>query len=142
MLTGEDCTGRRHWVLLLLQHYVYICVVDMLLLCPPPPSPFANSPLPSFRTAFVFEAAWDSSLHNSVLLNRLTPQGEHVFLTISAYIEVSSSWSRDFPSTMHPLYVLACRHCLIHSHGADKPLCKGLKGLQSLYCYSMLSLHR
>lgn len=40
------------------------------------------------KTLFRFEGAWDSSLHNSVLLNRATPSGEHVFLTISAYLEV------------------------------------------------------
>jgi kinesin family protein 1 len=40
------------------------------------------------RTMFRFEAAWDSSLHNSLLLNRVTPAGETVFMTISAYLEV------------------------------------------------------
>lgn len=40
------------------------------------------------RTFFRFEAAWDSSLHNSVLLNRVTPNNEHVYMTISAYLEV------------------------------------------------------
>ncbi|XP_076053656.1 kinesin family member unc-104 isoform X4 [Oratosquilla oratoria] len=42
------------------------------------------------RTMFRFEAAWDSSLHNSVLLNRVTPHGEHVYLTISAYLELEN----------------------------------------------------
>ncbi|XP_038061971.1 kinesin-like protein KIF1A isoform X8 [Patiria miniata] len=41
------------------------------------------------RTCFRFEAAWDTSLHNSVLLNRMTPYGERVYLTLSAYLEVS-----------------------------------------------------
>lgn len=41
------------------------------------------------RTVFRFEAAWDTSLHNSDLLNRVTPSGEHVFLTLSAYVDVS-----------------------------------------------------
>ena len=41
------------------------------------------------RTLFRFEAAWDSSLHNSLLLNRVTGGSEHVFMTISAYLEVS-----------------------------------------------------
>ena len=40
------------------------------------------------RTMFRFEAAWDSSLHNSLLLNRVTPSGETVYITISAYLEV------------------------------------------------------
>ena len=51
---------------------------------------------------FRFEAAWDSSLHNSLLLNRVTPSGssprlpgdltappgETVYMTISAYLEL------------------------------------------------------
>ncbi len=40
------------------------------------------------RTLFRFEAAWDSSLHNSLLLNRVTPSGEVIYMTISAYLEV------------------------------------------------------
>ncbi|XP_043239569.1 kinesin-like protein unc-104 isoform X3 [Amphibalanus amphitrite] len=42
------------------------------------------------RTILRFEAAWDSSLHNSPLLNRVTPYGELVYMTISAYLELSS----------------------------------------------------
>lgn len=40
------------------------------------------------RCMFRFEAAWDSSLHNSPLLNRVTSCGEQIFMTISAYLEV------------------------------------------------------
>ena len=63
---------------------------------------------------FRFEGAWDSSLHNSVLVNRLvledyclcgvlqfimgvsshcrvTPSNEYVFATVSVYVEVSVS---------------------------------------------------
>ncbi|XP_065327536.1 kinesin-like protein KIF1B [Pelmatolapia mariae] len=36
-----------------------------------------------------FEAVWDSSLHNSLLLNRVTPYGEKIYMTSSAYLEVS-----------------------------------------------------
>ena len=43
------------------------------------------------RTMFRFEAAWDSSLHNSLLLNRVTPSGETVYMTISAYLEVTTN---------------------------------------------------
>ena len=39
------------------------------------------------RVIFRFEAAWDSSLHNSLLLNRVTPAGETIYMTISAYLE-------------------------------------------------------
>ena len=39
---------------------------------------------------FRFEAAWDSSLHNSLLLNRVTPAGETIYMTISAYLELEN----------------------------------------------------
>ncbi|XP_029164399.1 kinesin-like protein unc-104 isoform X9 [Nylanderia fulva] len=42
------------------------------------------------RTMFRFEAAWDSSLHNSTLLNRVTSYGEQIFMTISAYLELEN----------------------------------------------------
>lgn len=41
------------------------------------------------RSFFRFEAAWDSSLHNSALLNRVTQTGETIYITLSAYLEVS-----------------------------------------------------
>lgn len=47
-------------------------------------------PLPrllSSRTFYQFEAAWDSSMHNSLLLNRVTPYREKIYMTLSAYIE-------------------------------------------------------
>jgi len=44
------------------------------------------------RVLFRCEAAWDSSLHNSSLLNRITRTGEQIFLTISAYIDVRTHW--------------------------------------------------
>lgn len=42
------------------------------------------------RHFYRFEAAWDSSLHNSVLLNRVTPSGEHIYLTMSAYVQLDN----------------------------------------------------
>ncbi|XP_075459662.1 kinesin-like protein KIF1B isoform X24 [Ascaphus truei] len=42
----------------------------------------------SSRTFYRFEAVWDSSLHNSLLLNRVTPYGEKIFMTLSAYLEL------------------------------------------------------
>lgn len=41
------------------------------------------------RTFYHFEAAWDSSMHNSLLLNRVTPYGEKIYMTLSAYLEVT-----------------------------------------------------
>ncbi|XP_039716934.1 kinesin-like protein KIF1A isoform X2 [Pteropus medius] len=42
------------------------------------------------RTFYQFEAAWDSSMHNSLLLNRVTPHREKIYVTLSAYIEMES----------------------------------------------------
>ncbi|XP_061196915.1 kinesin-like protein unc-104 isoform X10 [Saccostrea echinata] len=39
------------------------------------------------RIYFRFEAAWDSSLHNSHLLNKVTASGDRIYMTLSAYIE-------------------------------------------------------
>ena len=50
-----------------------------------------NLELPGDSRAFYrFEAAWDSSLHNSVLLNRVTPSSEHIYLTMSAYVQLEN----------------------------------------------------
>ncbi|KPJ15600.1 Kinesin-like protein KIF1B [Papilio machaon] len=42
------------------------------------------------RAIFRFEAAWDSSLHGSPLLNRVSANGEVVYITLSAYLEVEN----------------------------------------------------
>ncbi|XP_060049536.1 kinesin-like protein KIF1A isoform X3 [Erinaceus europaeus] len=57
---------------------------------------FLDSDMPSFslgsdtRTFFQFEAAWDSSMHNSLLLNRVTPYREKIYMTVSAYLEMEN----------------------------------------------------
>uniref|UniRef100_A0A8C1FW78 plus-end-directed kinesin ATPase n=1 Tax=Cyprinus carpio carpio TaxID=630221 RepID=A0A8C1FW78_CYPCA len=49
---------------------------------------FLDSDIP--RTFYHFEAAWDSSMHNSLLLNRVTPYGEKIYMTLSAYLEMEN----------------------------------------------------
>ncbi|XP_032382875.1 kinesin-like protein KIF1A isoform X16 [Etheostoma spectabile] len=49
---------------------------------------FLDSDMP--RTFYRFEAAWDSSMHNSLLLNRVTPYGEKSYMTLSAYLEMEN----------------------------------------------------
>ncbi|XP_053086426.1 kinesin-like protein KIF1A isoform X12 [Pangasianodon hypophthalmus] len=49
---------------------------------------FLDSDMP--RTFYRFEAAWDSSMHNSLLLNRVTPYGEKIYMTLSAYLEMEN----------------------------------------------------
>ncbi|CAG9857792.1 unnamed protein product [Phyllotreta striolata] len=54
------------------------------------PGEYLEIPGDDNRVMFRFEAAWDSSLHNSPLLNRVTAQGEQIFMTISAYLELEN----------------------------------------------------
>ncbi|CAG5136554.1 unnamed protein product, partial [Candidula unifasciata] len=59
------------------------------------------------RVFFQFEAAWDSSLHNSPMLNRVTVYGEKVYMTLSAYLEVENCAqpaciTRDLCMVIHP----------------------------------------
>lgn len=49
---------------------------------------FLDSDMP--RTFYRFDAAWDSSMHNSLLLNRVTPYGEKIYMTLSAYLEMEN----------------------------------------------------
>ncbi|XP_071202666.1 kinesin-like protein KIF1A isoform X15 [Salvelinus alpinus] len=57
---------------------------------------FLDSDMPSVslgidhRTFYRFEAAWDSAMHNSLLLNRVTPYGEKIYMTLSAYLEMEN----------------------------------------------------
>ncbi|XP_032967464.1 kinesin-like protein KIF1A isoform X12 [Rhinolophus ferrumequinum] len=57
---------------------------------------FLDSDIPSVslgndtRTFYQFEAAWDSSMHNSLLLNRVTPYREKIYMTLSVYIEMEN----------------------------------------------------
>ncbi|XP_037705096.1 kinesin-like protein KIF1A isoform X15 [Choloepus didactylus] len=65
---------------------------------------FLDSDMP--RTFYQFEAAWDSSMHNSLLLNRVTPYREKIYMTLSAYIEMEGCTqpaviSKDFCMVFH-----------------------------------------
>jgi len=40
------------------------------------------------RVVYRLEANWDTSLHNTTLLNRITPQNERVYITVSVYIDL------------------------------------------------------
>uniref|UniRef100_A0A8C6M4J4 plus-end-directed kinesin ATPase n=1 Tax=Nothobranchius furzeri TaxID=105023 RepID=A0A8C6M4J4_NOTFU len=42
------------------------------------------------KTFYRFEAAWDSSMHNSLLLNRVTPYAEKIYITLSTYLEMEN----------------------------------------------------
>uniref|UniRef100_A0A670YI69 plus-end-directed kinesin ATPase n=1 Tax=Pseudonaja textilis TaxID=8673 RepID=A0A670YI69_PSETE len=57
------------------------CLLTLLTLTAECPACFA-------LTFYRFEAVWDSSLHNSLLLNRVTPYSEKIYMTLSAYLEL------------------------------------------------------
>jgi kinesin family protein 1 len=59
------------------------------------------------RVFFQFEAAWDSSLHNSPLLNRVSDYGGQVYLTLSAYMELEN--------TPHPVVITKDLSVLIYA---------------------------
>uniref|UniRef100_A0AAQ4RZI9 plus-end-directed kinesin ATPase n=1 Tax=Gasterosteus aculeatus aculeatus TaxID=481459 RepID=A0AAQ4RZI9_GASAC len=60
--------------------FIVDCSFIFLLSCAPD----------DLRTFYRFEAAWDSSMHNSLLLNRVTPYGEKIYMTLSAYLEMEN----------------------------------------------------
>ncbi|KOB76657.1 Uncharacterized protein OBRU01_04754 [Operophtera brumata] len=51
----------------------------------------------------LFEAAWDSSLHGSPMLNRVSANGEVVYITLSAYLEVGTDniFEAAWDSSLH-----------------------------------------
>ncbi|KAF1383864.1 hypothetical protein PFLUV_G00136270 [Perca fluviatilis] len=78
------------------------------------------------RTFYRFEAAWDSSMHNSLLLNRVTPYGEKIYITLSAYVEMENctqptAITKDF--------------CMVfYSRDAKLPASRSIRNLFSTGC--------
>ncbi|KAL5104793.1 hypothetical protein TcWFU_010228 [Taenia crassiceps] len=59
------------------------------------------------RAFYRFEAAWDSSLHGCSFLNRVTPKGHTVYVTMSCYVQLSCSLdpiciTKDFAMIIFP----------------------------------------
>ncbi|XP_074874189.1 kinesin-like protein KIF1B isoform X2 [Carettochelys insculpta] len=67
---------------------VHEAAVDAILSLNIISAKYLKSSHSSNRTFYRFEAVWDSSLHNSLLLNRVTPYGEKIYMTLSAYLEL------------------------------------------------------
>ncbi|XP_039084492.1 kinesin-like protein KIF1A isoform X9 [Hyaena hyaena] len=73
------------------------------------------------RTFYQFEAAWDSSMHNSLLLNRVTPYREKIYMTLSAYIEMENCTQ---PA------VITKDFCMVfHSRDAKLPASRSIRNL-------------
>ncbi|XP_040204862.1 kinesin-like protein KIF1A isoform X3 [Rana temporaria] len=80
---------------------------------------FLDSDTP--RTFFHFEVAWDSSMHNSILLNRVTPYREKIYMTLSAYVELENCTQ---PA------VITKDFCMVfYSRDAKLPACRSIRNL-------------
>ncbi|NXH38078.1 KIF1B protein, partial [Dicaeum eximium] len=77
------------------------------------------------RTFYQFEAAWDSSMHNSLLLNRVTPYREKIYITLSAYIE-----ARTFMENCTQPAVITKDFCMVfYSRDAKLPASRSIRNL-------------
>ncbi|XP_064194968.1 kinesin-like protein KIF1A isoform X14 [Anguilla rostrata] len=73
------------------------------------------------KTFYRFEAAWDSSMHNSLQLNRVTPCGEKIYITLSAYLEMESCAQPT---------VITKDFCMVfHSRDAKLPASRSIRNL-------------
>ncbi|XP_068136765.1 kinesin-like protein KIF1A isoform X12 [Hyperolius riggenbachi] len=80
---------------------------------------FLDSDTP--RTFYHFEVAWDSSMHNSLLLNRVTPYREKIYMTLSAYVELENCTQ---PA------VITKDFCMVfYSRDAKLPACRSIRNL-------------
>uniref|UniRef100_A0A8D2ZDK8 plus-end-directed kinesin ATPase n=1 Tax=Scophthalmus maximus TaxID=52904 RepID=A0A8D2ZDK8_SCOMX len=78
------------------------------------------------RTFYRFEAAWDSSMHNSLLLNRVTPYGEKIYITLSAYLEMENCTQPT---------VITKDFCMVfYSRDAKLPASRSIRNLFSTGC--------
>uniref|UniRef100_A0A6Q2XB01 plus-end-directed kinesin ATPase n=1 Tax=Esox lucius TaxID=8010 RepID=A0A6Q2XB01_ESOLU len=77
-------------------------------------------------TFYRFEAAWDSSMHNSLLLNRVTPYGEKIYITLSAYLEMENCTQPT---------VITKDFCMVfYSRDAKLPASRSIRNLFSTGC--------
>uniref|UniRef100_A0A8C2ZWB5 plus-end-directed kinesin ATPase n=1 Tax=Cyclopterus lumpus TaxID=8103 RepID=A0A8C2ZWB5_CYCLU len=78
------------------------------------------------KTFYRFEAAWDSSMHNSLLLNRVTPYGEKIYITLSAYVEMENCTQPT---------VITKDFCMVfYSRDAKLPASRSIRNLFSTGC--------
>ncbi|NWW80212.1 KIF1B protein, partial [Climacteris rufus] len=77
------------------------------------------------RTFYQFEAAWDSSMHNSLLLNRVTPYREKIYITLSAYIE-----ARTLMENCTQPAIITKDFCMVfYSRDAKLPASRSIRNL-------------
>ncbi|NWX10923.1 KIF1B protein, partial [Caloenas nicobarica] len=77
------------------------------------------------RTFYQFEAAWDSSMHNSLLLNRVTPYREKIYITLSAYIEARTLME----NCTQPAVITKDFSMVFYSRDAKLPASRSIRNL-------------
>ncbi|XP_047676300.1 kinesin-like protein KIF1A isoform X8 [Tachysurus fulvidraco] len=86
------------------------------------------------RTFYRFEAAWDSSMHNSLLLNRVTPYGEKIYITLSAYLAMEHCTQPT---------VITKDFCMVfYSRDAKLPASRSIRNLFSTGAFRPLESNR
>ncbi|KAA0195139.1 Kinesin protein [Fasciolopsis buskii] len=78
------------------------------------------------RVFFRFEAAWDSSLHASPLLNRVTPTGQRVYMTMSCYLDVDGC--------THPVCLTKDLAMMVFPRESKLSVPRSLRSLWSSFC--------
>ncbi|NXI82456.1 KIF1B protein, partial [Rhipidura dahli] len=79
------------------------------------------------RTFYQFEAAWDSSMHNSLLLNRVTPYREKIYITLSAYIEARTL--AEMENCTQPAVITKDFCMVFYSRDAKLPASRSIRNL-------------
>ncbi|NXN89953.1 KIF1B protein, partial [Bombycilla garrulus] len=79
------------------------------------------------RTFYQFEAAWDSSMHNSLLLNRVTPYREKIYITLSAYIEARTLAGME--NCTQPAVITKDFCMVFYSRDAKLPASRSIRNL-------------
>ncbi|NXK92033.1 KIF1B protein, partial [Formicarius rufipectus] len=79
------------------------------------------------RTFYQFEAAWDSSMHNSLLLNRVTPYREKIYITLSAYIEARTLAGME--NCTQPAIITKDFCMVFYSRDAKLPASRSIRNL-------------
>eukprot|EP00116_Pleurobrachia_bachei_P003537 sb/3463799/ len=101
--------------------------------------PFTDRHQGESRCSFVCEANWDTSLHDSQLLNRPTPNNEHVLISVSLYL--------DLEQCIQPV-VINKDICLSIQNRNDSTMMRSLRKIftsnspaRSPDCYASFCIH-
>ncbi|NXE85000.1 KIF1B protein, partial [Cochlearius cochlearius] len=81
------------------------------------------------RTFYQFETAWDSSMHNSLLLNRVTPYREKIYITLSAYIEARTLAGATMENCTQPAVITKDFCMVFYSRDAKLPASRSIRNL-------------